>query len=254
MSSVQALISLEDAQRLVELLQQDEIEQANQWLKDKTVSESAALFDKVGNLTRQLHDSLEDFKSDSRLPELANQEIPDARDRLNYVIEMTDQAANKTMDAVDAVIPLADSLLNRIESLMPTWDGLMHRNISLTQFKEMCHQIDSMLKETVKDADSIKAKSTEILMAQEFQDLTGQLIRKVITLVQEVEDRLVEMLTLFSDDSPSAKTVVKNSEPSAATTREQAIASEGPIINKEERSDVVQDQDDVDDLLSSLGF
>ena len=83
-------------------------------------------------------------------------------------------------------------------------------------------------------------------MAQDFQDLTGQMIRRVITLSQEVEAKLVEMLTLFGEP------LAERSESSVNANR--GIEAEGPIINKETRTDVVNSQDDVDDLLSSLGF
>ncbi len=81
-------------------------------------------------------------------------------------------------------------------------------------------------------------------MAQDFQDLTGQMIRKVIALVHEVESKLVDMLTLFGE--PEAVAV--------STPRDRGIEAEGPIVNKASRTDVVHNQDDVDDLLSSLGF
>jgi len=89
---------------------------------------------------------------------------------------------------------------------------------------------------------------TEVLMAQGYQDLTGQVIRRVIELVKEVEDSLVHMLTVFG--GAEATKTVKSSQPKV----EKAIVAEGPIIDAESRDDVVSGQDDVDDLLSSLGF
>ncbi len=84
-------------------------------------------------------------------------------------------------------------------------------------------------------------------MAQDFQDLTGQIISRVITLVREVEDRLVEILTVFGLDQQ------ENNEQNI-TERKSSIEAEGPIMNPHEREDAVSSQDDVDDLLSSLGF
>ena len=83
-------------------------------------------------------------------------------------------------------------------------------------------------------------------MAQDFQDLTGQVIRKVIDLVREVEESLINMLTVFgiSAEKPQERTLPKVGD----------NLVEGPIVNKENRDDIVEDQDDVDDLLSSLGF
>ena len=88
---------------------------------------AAALFDKVGQLTRQLHNSLQDFRLDPRIPDLATHEIPDARERLSYVIDMTDKAANRTMDAVEANLPIADRLNDNIQLVMPNWNALMSR-------------------------------------------------------------------------------------------------------------------------------
>lgn len=248
-NTIEALLSLEQAQHLVELLELGEVEQANSLisgaLSDPTKSK---LFEQVGLLTRQLHDSLVDFQNDNRLSELANSEIPDAKDRLTYVIEMTDKAANRTMDAVDESLPLANRLNDNIQQVLPGWNSLMNREIELDQFKALCHKLDKILKDSEQDADKLKQLLTEILMAQDFQDLTGQMIRRVITLVQEVEVKLVKMLTMFGEIDHKPK------QGHANAPRVTGIEAEGPIMNAEARDDVVSGQDDVDDLLSSLGF
>lgn len=244
MSNEAPLISLEEAKQLTTLLEQGDVAQANLILTKAYTANSDQLFKRVGELTRELHDSLNEFKFNIRINELANHDMPDARDRLNYVIEMTDNAANKTMDAVEAGIPLAEHFNDQISSVMPSWRHLMERNLGLGEFKTLCHQIDEFLYNSAIDADKLRQMLTEILMAQDFQDLTGQMIRKVIVLVQEVEDRLVEMLTLFGDSFKE----------SSSPTKSSGIESEGPIHNKDTRDDVVNSQDDVDDLLSSLGF
>ena len=124
----------------------------------------------------------------------------------------------------------------------------MSRDLQLGQFKELCKLLDDFLQVSVSDADSLRKYLTEILMAQDFQDLTGQMIRRVINLVQEVEVKLVEMLTMFGEASkPLNKTAEDIKEISG-------IEAEGPIMNASERVDVVDGQNDVDDLLSSLGF
>lgn len=245
---VESLISLEKAKELVALLECDQIEMANEIITDIQNTSSDALFEKVGVLTRQLHDSLEDFQLDTRIESLANDEFPDARERLNYVIEMTDKAANRTMDAVEACLPIADSFNDRIQQVMPNWKSLMNRDLQLGQFKELCNLLDDFLQVSVSDADSLRQYLTEILMAQDFQDLTGQMIRRVINLVQEVEVKLVEMLTMFGE---AAKPLSKSTEQIKEIS---GIEAEGPIMNASERVDVVDGQNDVDDLLSSLGF
>lgn len=246
-NTIEALLSLEQAQHLVELLELGEVEQANSLISGALSDPSKSqLFEQVGLLTRQLHDSLVDFQNDNRLSELANSEIPDAKDRLTYVIEMTDKAANRTMDAVDESLPLANRLNDNIQQVLPGWNSLMNREIELDQFKALCHKLDKILKDSEQDADKLKQLLTEILMAQDFQDLTGQMIRRVITLVQEVEVKLVKMLTMFGEIDHKPK--------QGHAPRVTGIEAEGPIMNAEARDDVVSGQDDVDDLLSSLGF
>ena len=240
-----AMISLEQARMLVDHLEREEFEQADTILADVCAPNAAALFDKVGQLTRQLHNSLQDFRLDPRIPDLATHEIPDARERLSYVIDMTDKAANRTMDAVEASLPIADRLNDNIQLVMPNWNALMSRDLELGQFKALCHQLNDFIKASETDADKLRQLLTEILMAQDFQDLTGQMIRKVINLVQEVETKLIEMLTMFGEGV---------SDNSARSLPVSGIEAEGPIMNPQTRSDVVNGQDDVDDLLSSLGF
>ncbi|MGS0727948.1 protein phosphatase CheZ, partial [Shewanella sp. 0m-11] len=91
------LITLEQAESLVALLSQGEQEKADELVREISAPIQKDLFDEVGRLTRQLHSAISDFQFDSRLIELANTEIPDAKERLTYVIDMTEQAANKTM-------------------------------------------------------------------------------------------------------------------------------------------------------------
>ena len=183
------------------------------------------------------------FQVDSRLNDLANADIPDAKERLNYVITRTEEAANKTMDAVESIFPVVDNIQTQIKTVNPLWDKLMKNDLGVEEFKVLCKDIDALLKNTDRDTAHMHALMTDVLMAQDFQDLTGQVIRKVIDLVREVEDSLINMLTAFG---------ITSDEIAKPKVGENLV--EGPIVNAEERDDVVADQDDVDDLLSSLGF
>ncbi|AZQ11132.1 protein phosphatase CheZ [Shewanella khirikhana] len=241
------LISLEQAQELVTLLSSGEQEKADLLIRELAAPIQKELFDEVGKLTRQLHSALVDFQLDSRLAELASVDIPDAKERLNYVIDMTEQAANKTMDAVEECLPLADALINHIKTVTPTWDKLMRRDIELTEFKSLCHDVQQLMTRSEQDSERLRELLNQILMAQDFQDLTGQMIRRVIDLVREVENSLVSMLTVFGEQPVTEMT--PRTSPSVNT-----IEAEGPIMNAELRQDVVTGQDEVDDLLSSLGF
>ncbi|MEZ8102062.1 protein phosphatase CheZ [Vibrio bivalvicida] len=239
------MISLEQAKQLVEMLEAGQQQEADLLVKDIYQNNSNPMFQEIGELTRDLHESIKHFSMDDRMSEIANDEIPDARDRLQYVIDKTEVAANKTMDAVDRCMPIADNLHEGLLQVRPQWNELMHGRIELAEFKALCHRIDDLLGEVEGDSSELRGQLTEILMAQDFQDLTGQIIRRVITLVDEVEGRLVEILTAFGSSQLEESTNNKN---------KASTDPEGPILNPQERDDAVSSQDEVDDLLSSLGF
>ncbi|WP_088331504.1 protein phosphatase CheZ [Lacimicrobium sp. SS2-24] len=242
-----APISLEDARRLVELLEAGDNAAASELFDSVSEHDSVELFAEVGKLTRQLHDSLNNFQLDARIANLANEDIPDAQTRLNYVIETTEDAANRTMDAVETSMPIAEQLNAKITGILPEWKKLMTRQIELGEFKALCHDLDKILEEASVDSAKLNELLTEVLMAQGYQDLTGQVIRRVIELVKEVEDNLVHMLTVFGEPE-----VDENANKS--DNKSDKEMAEGPIIDADSRDDVVSGQDDVDDLLSSLGF
>ena len=241
-----ASISLKQAKQLVEWLEAGEQSKADQWLDDFHQEHDDKLFTSVGQLTRDLHEALQDFQLDPRIMQLTQDDLPDAQNRLQYVIEKTEDAANRTMDAVEACLPMTDEMHQRVEQVIPAWQRLMSNDIQLNEFKEMCHQVDALMRECGQNMPQIHGLMTEVLMAQDYQDITGQIIRRVIQLVEDVEKNLIELLKLFGEEQKSqAKQNVKAVDKNAA---------EGPIINPEQRDDVVENQDDVDDLLSSLGF
>ena len=257
---ISATISLEQARELVAYLEAGEQDRADQLFLSLQDASSEGLFNSVGRLTRQLHDSLQDFRLDPRIEQLTADELPDAQNRLQYVIQRTEDAANRTMDAVEASLPLADKLNSELSSIRPGWDKLMSRDIELAEFKALCHQVDTFLRDAQGDAIHLQSLLTEVLMAQDFQDLTGQVIRRVLELVQEVEISLIELLRVFGDqerargERPGAAPAIQQNGQDNNTKKTTPTGPEGPVINPEERDDVVQGQDEVDDLLSSLGF
>ncbi|CSA02069.1 chemotaxis protein CheZ [Vibrio cholerae] len=239
------MISLEQAKELVQLLEQGRQDDANRLFTYVYESANNPMFKEIGMLTRDLHEALKNFQIDERFSEIATDEIPDARERLHYVIQKTEVAANKTMDAVDRCMPIADKLHESLLLIRPEWNGLMNGRIELMHFKSLCHRIDDLLSQVEGDSSELRGELTEILMAQDFQDLTGQIIKRVINLVNEVEKRLVEILTVFG---------AAQKEQKADKATVASIEPEGPILNPHERIDAVSSQDEVDNLLSSLGF
>lgn len=250
MSAITApVISLEQARELVQLLEMGETEIANQMVQQLAVPGSSELFAEVGKLTRQLHDSLKNFQIDPSLNNLLEEDIPDAKKRLNHVIDMTEQAANRTMDAVESCLPIADQLSQQLGKIQPQWQKLMQRQLQLGEFKLLCHTLDNFLQQANTDSGTLNALLTDVLMAQDYQDLTGQILRRVIELVREVEESLIGLLTAFGQ---SNMMVAEEAKP--VKSKPKSHEAEGPIIDAAERDDVVSGQDDVDDLLSSLGF
>lgn len=229
------------------------IEELNE-LRDNT------LYLEVGKLTRGLHDAIVNFDiTPSNVPEGADSEesesqMANAKDRLDYVINLTQTSADKTMDMVEEGIPIASELGAQAQTLRADWGRLIRREMQPDEFRDLAKRIDGFLEQSVSGNQSVSQKLNEILMAQDFQDLTGQVIKKVITLVQDVEDRLVELMRV-AGQIEELTGVVKSSENKPEDKKEGLDSTpEGPQIRAEEREDVVSGQDDVDDLLSSLGF
>jgi chemotaxis protein CheZ len=250
MSAITApLISLDQARELVQLLEMGEHESANQLVQQLAVPGSSELFAEVGKLTRQLHDSLKNFQIDPSLNSLLAEDIPDAKKRLNYVIDMTEQAANRTMDAVESCLPIADQITQQLSIIQPQWQKLMQRQLQVGDFKALCHKLDGFFQQASGDSNKLNSLLTDVLMAQDYQDLTGQILRRVIELVREVEENLIGLVTAFGQSS-----LVMMAEGKPVKSKPKSHEAEGPIIDAAERDDVVSGQDDVDDLLSSLGF
>jgi len=204
------------------------------------------LFNELGKLTREFHDALNTFRYDDRIATLAEDDIPDAKERLSYVIEKTDNAAHKTLTAVENTIPLCENQCERLNVINDKWGRFTKREMTPKEFRQLSRDLEVFFPDAVKEMDEIKNYVTEVLMAQDFQDLTGQIIKRVITLVDEVEKSLVNLVKLGGGMlSVNESEKGKGSQPGELA---------GPQIPGMETEDVVASQDDVDELLSSLGF
>ncbi|MDT8438373.1 MAG: protein phosphatase CheZ [Wenzhouxiangellaceae bacterium] len=215
----------------------DQLEFQNQ-LDKLTALREQRLFQEIGRLTRQLHDALTSFQSDSRLLEVAGSEFPDARDRLDQVIEMTERSAHRTMDLIETAIPLAEQLQDTTAGLASRWQRFRARELSADEFRELVAEIGDYFTATDDRSRQLRARLSDILMAQDFQDLSGQEIRKVIRLVQDVEKTLLNMI----------KVAGRGESIEAELTEKKT--SEETDWNKQR----VSGQDEADELLSSLGF
>ena len=199
------------------------------------------LFQEVGRLTRELHNAINSFLMDSRIAELAEREMPDASERLSYVITMTENAANTSLGAVEASLPLAVELGSEAKMLATEWTRFEERKLSVEEFRLLSQKLAGFLQLTGEYSDELHRKLSEVLMAQDFQDLTGQIIRQVMALIQDVEGKLVRLVR------------ISGGREGAVHTRSVGKL-EGPMVPGIDQSDQVSNQDEVDDLLSSLGF
>ncbi len=201
--------------------------------------EQGKVINQVGQMARKLHDTLRELGLHTEI-EKAAASIPDARDRLNYVATLTQQAAERVLNATEAAQPVVDKLGDESQRLATQWDLLFEKKLDVKQFRELVLQTTHFLHETPKQTKATNAYLTEIMMAQDFQDLTGQVIKKIIQLTQEMEQQL---LALLLENAPASVRAEMNSG-----------LLNGPVINAAGRNDVVTSQDQVDNLLESLGF
>lgn len=235
---------LSAARALVSALEDDNEHLIKQQLVLLTQTQESQLFHQVGKLTRELHESLNSFNVDSRLIDLAENDMPNTRDRLNYVITTTEEAAHKTLGFIDQTLPLANSLKQTAEKIDESWHRFRMREMNAEEFRALTKEIEAYLPIVKQHSDQIHSNLTEIMMAQGYQDLTGQIIRQVITLVEEVENNLVRLVKVSG----------KHFEHKKDDKIVDPIKAEGPQINAKNNPNVVNNQDEVDDLLSSLGF
>ncbi len=229
------------ARSLVESLEKGDVSESDRLIGTLVEQHESKLFQEIGKLTRQLHDAMHSFRDDSRISEIAESRIPDARERLNFVIEKTEQSAHKTLNAVEEALPIATELAANGKKMHEDWSRFTRREMDVSEFKEMSKQIEAFLAVVDEDAQLLNTRLSDIMMAQDFQDLTGQIIRQVITLVQDVEESLVGVIK-------------RTSRAQELVEKKHDISAEGPQIHAEDNPDVMSGQDEVDDLLSSLGF
>lgn len=197
------------------------------------------VFSQLGQMTRGLHNLLRELGLDKTLEKVAS-DLPDNRDRLNYIASMTAQAAERTLNAAENAQPIQDQLGSTAQSLSGQWEKLFAKQLGVPEFKALVQDTRSYLTAVPQQTSATNAQLMEIIMAQDFQDLTGQVIKKILEAAQQLENQL---LTLLIETTPQDK--------------RQSVAPEllnGPVINAAGRSDVVTSQAQVDDLLESLGF
>lgn len=239
------------AQELHQRLESGEIDSALETLQELQDARDRGLYQEVGRLTRALHSAITNFHIDAQPGEQIKElsEMSEATDRLGYVVKMTEKAANTTLDLVEESMPVANELTSEADRLRGEWKRLIDRDMSAEEFRELYWQLDAFFNKLSDQSQKIYGNLSSILLAQDFQDLTGQVINRVTGLVKEVEASLVDLVFMASQVEEITG-IVRDGE---ARVERDIMKGDGPQINTE-AEDVVSGQDEVDDLLSSLGF
>lgn len=201
-----------------------------------------AMFERLGGIVRLLHDSLRELGYDKALTE-ASSAIVDAQDRLEYVATLTEQAANKVLNTLDDGMPAQDLLSKQAKDMETRWADLFSGKLSLDEFKALAGDSRQFATAVNEATEAEKARLLEIMMAQDFQDITGQLIKKVVKITQTVEAELAQLLR----DSAPADLKEK-------LAKKEVPAAPAPLMQGPSVPDTALNQDSVDDLLADLGF
>ncbi|WP_288377919.1 protein phosphatase CheZ [uncultured Massilia sp.] len=200
------------------------------------------MFERLGGIVRLLHDSLRELGYDKALTE-ASSAIVDAQDRLEYVATLTEQAANKVLNTLDEGMPAQDLLSKQAKDMETRWSDLFSGKLSLDEFKALAGDSRQFAAAVNVATEAEKARLLEIMMAQDFQDITGQLIKKVVKITQTVESELAQLLRDNAPAELKEKLAKKDAPPAAA-----------PLMQGPSVPEAALDQTNVDDLLADLGF
>lgn len=196
------------------------------------------LIHRIASLTRMLRESMRELGLDQAIKDAAHA-IPDARDRLHYVAHMTEQAANRVLNAAEQTQPLQDSMQRDAKALDARWQSWFDQPVELDQARALVDDTRALLKDIPEKTLVSQNNLLDIIMAQDFQDLTGQVIMKMLGVVTAIETELVQVLI---DNVPQE------------LREETTSLLNGPAVNPAGKIDIVTSQDQVDDLLDSLGF
>ena len=209
-------------------------------IKPNDEHSAAEIIARIGSLTRMLRDSLRELGLDKAIAEAA-EAIPDARDRLDYVVQMTAQAAERALNSVELSQPHQAALEKGAKSLSGRWDAWFDNPIELADARELVTDTRRYLADVPEHTGATSAQLLEIMMAQDFQDLTGQVIKRMMDVIQEIERQLLMVLL---ENMP---------EVAPRQPKQDSSLLNGPQVDAS-KAGVVASQDQVDDLLDSLGF
>ena len=220
------LDSVKIARELADLLSKGDVAAIEQLLDIVAQKRQKGILSELGRLTRQLHEALNSVRLDPRLSSMVREDLPDVKNRLDYIVKMSEQAANRTLAMVEAAIPLLEGVRDEAKAALP--------NVTEAQSKVLCTHARE-------NCEKILEYLTEVLTAQAYQDLTGQVVSRLIALVQNMETHLLQLLLYTA----STGFGVGDEE----ATKDSPFS--GPTVSGQ---DLAKDQNDVDALLAQLGF
>jgi chemotaxis protein CheZ len=184
--------------------------------------------------------------------EMAAEMVPDARDRLKYVATMTEQAAERALNAIELAKPMQEAMQRDAQSLDARWTEWYAAPLQRADVSQLLADTRGFLQDVPRSTQATNAQLLEIMLAQDFQDLTGQVIKKITDVVYLIEQQLLGVL--LENIAPERREQFAASAAAFVSASAPDSLMNGPQINPEGRTDVVQDQSQVDDLLASLGF
>jgi len=197
------------------------------------------MYERLGGIVRMLHDSLRQLGYDRSLSNVADQ-ISDAQGRLEYIASLTEQAANKVLNTVDTCLPEQENLGKQAKEMENRWTRLFGGELGIDEFKALAGDSKQFAQTVAEASDAEKARLLDIMMAQDFQDITGQLIKKIVGITNTVEHELAQLLR--DNAPPEIKAAM------AAESKPMELM-QGPSA-----PGAAMAQDDVDSLLADLGF
>ncbi len=236
----------EKAQLVLENLENGDVGTAVRELIHINDARNDSLYQQIGKITRGLHDAIS--KLEIQAGGSDQNEGKDVQARVSYVINLTQEAANKTMDLAELATPIAAELGSESTKLRLEWKKLAARQLSAEEFRSLYKRTDEFLGFAEEKSSELHSNLTDIVVAQGYQDLSGQVLYKITKMLEATEHDLINLVAMAAKMED-----VSGIDPAMGDRRvkDKDIVAEGPIP---QAASTLNSQDEVDDLLSSLGF
>lgn len=236
--------NINQAKQLVAFLEGGDTDKAEDIITGLCMAREQTMFKDLGKLTRDLHEAINDINNDNRLNDLMKNEMPNAQHKLMHVISLSEEAANKTFESAELCTKQLDSINEQASYLKDIQHERIKKLSKNNELDFVEEEIDCFLDKVCVDVKGMRKNINDIVVAQSYQDLTGQIIQRVSKMVDDLEQSLVGILKInshFNSDDEDYK-------------EEKNNAGYGPAVPGLQNGEIMNSQEDVDDLLSTLGF